>query len=101
MCIKILSNLFCSLLQGGQYLFIEHVPENEGTFVRWLQKVLSQTKIWPSLFGGCHLDIDPIVNIKDVGFHHVTWDIFTLDGYVSHPFHLILSRQHILGVAIR
>ncbi|XP_012249522.1 methyltransferase-like protein 7A [Bombus impatiens] len=89
------------LTPGGQYLFIEHVPENEGTFVRWLQKVLSQTKIWPSLFGGCHLDIDPIVNIKDVGFHHVTWDIFTLNGYVSHPFHLILSRQHILGVAIR
>lgn len=89
------------LAPGGQYIFIEHIPENEGTLLRWLQKILSQTKIWPSLFGGCRLDIDPVVNIKSAGFNHITWDIFTLDGYVSHPFHLILSRQHVLGVAIR
>ncbi|OAD53556.1 Methyltransferase-like protein 7B [Eufriesea mexicana] len=89
------------LTPGGRYLFIEHIPENEGTFIRWLQKMLSQTRIWPSLYGGCHLDIHPIVDIKNTGFNHVTWDTFTLEGYVSQTFHLILSRQHVLGVAVR
>ncbi|XP_076628898.1 thiol S-methyltransferase TMT1A-like [Colletes latitarsis] len=89
------------LAPGGQYLFIEHVPESKGIFIRWLQKVLSQTGIWPSFFGGCHLDFDPIAHIKNVGFDRITWDTFTLEGYVSHTFQLILSRQHILGVAVR
>ncbi|XP_076673605.1 thiol S-methyltransferase TMT1A-like [Andrena cerasifolii] len=89
------------LSPGGRYLFIEHVPESEGTFVRWLQKVLSQTGIWPSFFGGCHLDVDPIVHIKNAGFDRVTWDTFTLEGYVSQSFHLTLSRRHVLGVAVR
>ncbi|XP_029040197.1 methyltransferase-like protein 7A [Osmia bicornis bicornis] len=89
------------LAPGGQYLFIEHVPANEGTFIRYLQKILSQTRIWPSFFGGCHLDIDPITHIKNAGFDHVISATFTLDGYVSQSFHLALSRQHVLGVAVR
>ncbi|XP_076174214.1 thiol S-methyltransferase TMT1A-like isoform X2 [Ptiloglossa arizonensis] len=89
------------LAPGGYYLFIEHIPESEGTFIRWLQKVLSQTGIWPSLFGGCHLDINPLVHIKKVGFDRIIWNTFTLEGYVSQRFQLILSRQHVFGVAIR
>lgn len=89
------------LAPGGQYLFIEHVPEKEGSFIRFLQKILSQTGIWPSLFGGCHLDSDPITHIKIAGFDHVISDTFTLDGYVSQSFHLGLSKQHVLGVAVR
>ncbi|KOC58946.1 Methyltransferase-like protein 7B [Habropoda laboriosa] len=89
------------LTPGGQYLFIEHIPENEGTFIRWIQKILSQTGIWPSLFGGCCLNINPIEDIKNTGFNHITWDTFTLGGDVSQPFHLILSKQHILGMAVR
>ncbi|CAK9820578.1 Thiol S-methyltransferase METTL7B [Anthophora plagiata] len=89
------------LAPGGQYLFMEHIPENEGTFVRWMQKMLSQTGIWPSLFGGCCLNVNPIVDIKNTGFDHITWDTFTLEGYVTQSFHLMLSKQHILGVAVR
>ncbi|XP_017893553.1 methyltransferase-like protein 7A [Ceratina calcarata] len=89
------------LAPGGQYLFIEHTPENEGTFIRWLQKMLSRTRLWPSLFGGCNLDVDPIADIKNAGFYQITWDTFTLDGFVSQYFHFILSKQHVLGIAIR
>lgn len=39
--------------------------------------------------------------IKNAGFDQIIWNTFTLKGYVSHFFHLILSKQHILGVAIR
>nr|XP_031834451.1 methyltransferase-like protein 7A isoform X1 [Nomia melanderi]XP_031834452.1 methyltransferase-like protein 7A isoform X1 [Nomia melanderi] len=89
------------LAPGGHYLFMEHIPEREGTFIRWLQKALSQTKIWPSLFGGCHLNVDIMMNIQNAGFDRVSWAMFTLEGYVSQTFHLILSKQHILGVAVR
>ncbi|XP_015440331.1 PREDICTED: methyltransferase-like protein 7A, partial [Dufourea novaeangliae] len=89
------------LAPGGQYLFIEHILENEGTFIRWLQIALSQTRVWPSLFGGCHLDVDPIIQIQNTGFNHLTWNTFALHGYVSQTFHLALSRQHVLGVAVR
>ncbi|XP_076655746.1 thiol S-methyltransferase TMT1A-like [Halictus rubicundus] len=89
------------LAPGGQYLFIEHVPETEGTFVYWLQKVLSQMKIWPSLFGGCRLTADPIKHIRNIGFASITCDTFILEGCVTQNFHLVLSRKHILGIAIR
>ncbi|CAL7943955.1 unnamed protein product [Xylocopa violacea] len=89
------------LTPGGQYLFVEHIAENEGTFVRWLQGMLSRTKIWPSLFGGCHLNVNPIVDIKNAGFNHVVWDTFTVESYASRSFHWILSKQHVLGVAVR
>nr|XP_033326598.1 methyltransferase-like protein 7A [Megalopta genalis] len=89
------------LAPGGHYLFIEHVPETEGTFVRRLQKLLSQTKIWSALFGGCRLNANPMKHIRKIGFASITCDTFILDGYVTQHFHLVLSRKHVLGIAIR
>ncbi|XP_076239668.1 thiol S-methyltransferase TMT1A-like isoform X2 [Calliopsis andreniformis] len=89
------------LSRGGLYLFIEHVPESERTFVGWLQKVLSQSRIWPSFFGGCHLDVNLIGYIKNAGFERVTWDTFTLDSDTSLSFHFTLTRHHVIGIAIR
>lgn len=80
---------------------MEHVPEKQGTFVLWLQKVLSRTGIWPSLFGDCRLDADCTSEIKKIGFKEISWLSVTLDGYVTHPFLLILSRQHIFGIATK
>ncbi|XP_011630835.1 methyltransferase-like protein 7A [Pogonomyrmex barbatus] len=89
------------LTPGGKYIFVEHVPEKESTFVRWLQIVLTQTGIWPSLFGDCRLDINCVTDIKNAGFKKISWTFLDLDGYVSHPLYLTLSRQHVFGIATR
>ncbi|XP_019698021.1 methyltransferase-like protein 7A [Harpegnathos saltator] len=89
------------LAPGGKYIFVEHLPEKEGTFVRWLQIGLTRTGIWPSLFGDCRLDADCVAEIENIGFEKVSWTSLALEGYVSHPLHLFLSRQHVFGIATR
>ncbi|XP_014469089.1 PREDICTED: methyltransferase-like protein 7A isoform X2 [Dinoponera quadriceps] len=89
------------LAQGGKYIFVEHVLEKEDTFVRWLQIALTRTGIWPSLFGDCRLDADCVTEIENTGFEKVSWTSLALEGYVSHPLHLFLSRQHVFGIATR
>lgn len=88
-------------MQGGKYIFVEHVPEKKGTFIRWLQIALTRTGIWPSLFGDCRLDADCIAEIENAGFEKVSWTFLALEGYVSHSFHLSLSKQHVFGIATR
>lgn len=78
---------------------MEHVPDREGTFARWLQTFLTKTKIWPSLFGGCRLDANPIEDIENAGFKDIVWECQTLEGFVSQPYHLFLTRHHIFGTA--
>lgn len=94
-------SIFVMNFQGGKYIFVEHVPEKEGTFVRWLQIALTRTSIWPSLFGNCRLDADCVAEIENTGFEKVSWTSLALEGYVSHPLHLFLSRQHVFGIATR
>ncbi|XP_012527730.1 methyltransferase-like protein 7A [Monomorium pharaonis] len=89
------------LAPGGKYIFVEHVPEKEGTFIRWLQIALTRCGIWPSLFGNCRLDVDCVADIENAGFKKVSWTFLALEGYVSHPLHLTLSRQHVFGIATR
>ncbi|KAG7212825.1 hypothetical protein KM043_002182 [Ampulex compressa] len=89
------------LTPDGKYFFVEHISEKNGTLVPWLQKAFSRTGIWPSLFGNCRLDSDPITEIEKVGFKEVSWTPVVLEGYVSKTFHLMLSRHHAFGVAIR
>lgn len=93
--------ILCKIFQGGKYFFMEHIAENEGTFTRWIQTMLTRTNLWPSLYGDCRLDSNPIKEIEKVGFEKLHWKTFTLRGYVSHPFHLFLSRRHLIGTAIR
>ncbi|XP_077267088.1 thiol S-methyltransferase TMT1A-like isoform X1 [Temnothorax americanus] len=89
------------LAPGGKYIFVEHVPEKKGTFIRWLQIALTRTGIWPALFGDCRLDVDCVADIENAGFNKVSWTFLALEGYVSHPFHLTLSRQHVFGIATK
>lgn len=102
---KLLTYVYIAILimnfQGGKYIFVEHVLEKEGTFVRWLQIALTRTGIWPSLFGDCHLDVDCVTEIENTGFEKVSWTSLALEGYVTHPLHLFLSKQHIFGIATR
>ncbi|XP_063975665.1 thiol S-methyltransferase TMT1A-like [Diachasmimorpha longicaudata] len=89
------------LAPGGKYFFLEHVPDKEETFTRWLQDFLTKTKIYPSLFGDCRLDSNPLCNIKSTGFSKVSWESIVLKGYVTHPYHFYLSRNHIMGIATK
>ncbi|XP_011691056.1 PREDICTED: methyltransferase-like protein 7A isoform X1 [Wasmannia auropunctata] len=89
------------LAPGGKYIFVEHIPEKEGTFIRWLQLALTRTGIWPSLFGDCRLDVNCVADIENAGFKKVSWTFLALEGYISYSLHLILSRQHVCGIATR
>ncbi|KAI4477841.1 hypothetical protein M0804_012321 [Polistes exclamans] len=86
---------------GGRYIFMEHVPETKDYFLRWIQIILTRSGLWPSLFGNCHLDFDIIREINDAGFKRVTSTSVILDGPVSQTVHLLLTGQHVLGVAMR
>ncbi|XP_025602422.1 putative methyltransferase-like protein 7A [Athalia rosae] len=90
------------LVQGGTYFFMEHTPDpRQGTLIRWLQMFWSRSGIWPSLYGGCRPDFDPIPSIEMAGFEQVTWRRAALHGDTSRPHHLALTRHHIIGTAIR
>lgn len=80
---------------------MEHVPEKKDYFLRWIQIILTRSGLWPSLFGNCHLDFDIIREINDAGFKRVTSTSVILDGPVSQTVHLLLTGQHVLGVAMR
>ncbi|XP_015120552.1 methyltransferase-like protein 7B [Diachasma alloeum] len=89
------------LAPGGKYFFLEHIPDKEETFARWLQGFLTKTKIYPSLFGDCRLDSNPLYDIKTAGFSKVSCESIVLKGYVTHPYHLYLTRNHIMGTATK
>ncbi|XP_058804216.1 N6-adenosine-methyltransferase TMT1A-like [Phymastichus coffea] len=89
------------LAPGGTYLFMEHLPDKPGSFVAWIQMMLTKTKIWPSLFGACRLDFDPIEHLERSRLKNLSWQRIVLQGYVSQPHHLLLSRHHIIGSASR
>ena len=80
---------------------MEHIPATEGTFTSWIQKMLTKTHVWPSLYGHCRLDYNPIKDIEKVGFEKVMWKTFVLPGYASHRVHLYLSRRHLIGTATK
>jgi hypothetical protein len=90
-----------NVLKGGKYLFLEHFPDKEGSFIGWIQMILTKTKIWPTLFGGCRLNSDPTRDIKRYGFKEIKLEHVTLQGDVSHPHHLLLTRHHVIGSATR
>ena len=80
---------------------MEHVAEPEGTFTNKLQSLLTNTKFWPNFFGGCRLNVNPLREIESCGFRKVLTKDIILHGYVSQPLCLILSRKHIIGLAVK
>ncbi|KAK0178836.1 hypothetical protein PV327_007684 [Microctonus hyperodae] len=89
------------LAPGGKYFFLEHVPDKPGTLICYIQRFLTKTRIWPSLFGDCRLDSNPINEIENTKFKDVIWKPITLCGYVSQPYKLYLTRNHIMGTATK
>ncbi|XP_016839761.1 methyltransferase-like protein 7A isoform X2 [Nasonia vitripennis] len=89
------------LAPGGRYLFFEHLPDEQGSFISRVQMILTRTRIWPALYGGCRLDSNPTKDIENIGFEEVKLEHVVLQGYVSQPHHLLLSRHHIVGSATR
>ncbi|XP_011303282.1 methyltransferase-like protein 7A [Fopius arisanus] len=87
------------LAPGGKYFFLEHIPEQEETFTHWFQWFLTKSKIYPSLFGDCRLDSSPLNDINTAGFSKISCESIILKGYVTHPYHLYLTRNHIMGIA--
>ncbi|XP_034940827.1 methyltransferase-like protein 7B [Chelonus insularis] len=87
------------LVLDGQYFFLEHIPHRKGTLTRWLQELLTKTKIWPTLFGDCRLDSNPLKEIKTTGFRKVKWDTFKLQGDVTQSYRLNLTCYHMMGIA--
>lgn len=79
---------------------MEHVPEKQKSLVKWLQKFLTSTNIWPSLYGDCKLDSNPVQEIKRAGFHKVDYKEIVLEGVVSRPLHLLLTKRHVIGTAV-
>lgn len=80
---------------------MEHIAEPKGTLAEKLQTILTNTGFWPTFFGGCRLNINPIKEIETCGFKKVLSKQIILDGYVSQPLCLSLTRKHIIGVAIK
>ncbi len=88
-----LREAFRVMKPGGRFVFIEHIPGGEGSWLRRVQRV-----VWPIwyVFGdGCCLKRDAVSYIKAAGFVNIDYDTFVLGGgsYVT--------RCHIAGQATK
>ncbi|MFJ2017566.1 class I SAM-dependent methyltransferase [Streptomyces nodosus] len=63
---RALSELRRVLRPGGELRFFEH-GRGGGRAMRFTQRMVDRT-VWPFLFGGCHVDRDPVASISSAGF---------------------------------
>ncbi|MEW2495318.1 class I SAM-dependent methyltransferase [Streptomyces nodosus] len=63
---RALSELRRVLRPGGELRFFEH-GRGGGRAMRFTQRMADRT-VWPFLFGGCHVDRDPVAAISSAGF---------------------------------
>ncbi|MFF7144043.1 class I SAM-dependent methyltransferase [Streptomyces sp. SID2888] len=63
---RALSELRRVLRPGGELRFFEH-GRGGGRAMRFTQRMVDRT-VWPFLFGGCHVDRDPVAAISSAGF---------------------------------
>ncbi|AJE39547.1 class I SAM-dependent methyltransferase [Streptomyces nodosus] len=63
---RALSELRRVLRHGGELRFFEH-GRGGGRAMRFTQRMVDRT-VWPLLFGGCHVDRDPVAAISSAGF---------------------------------
>lgn len=89
------------LLQGGKYIFVEHVKEwdKKNHWMRHhLQNILSWTGFWPFTFDGCYLNRNPLPIIEAVGFSDVTVE----RDYAPMPAaFMMVASPHLKGVATK
>lgn len=87
------------LRPGGHFFFIEHVISPPGTFLRYVQIILSKSRIWPFLFEGCQLNRDTGKLVKEQpGFAKTECTHFKLN---TDSLFLGFVRSHAYGVATR
>jgi ubiquinone/menaquinone biosynthesis C-methylase UbiE len=79
------------LKPGGRFLFIEHVADLSGTWLRRTQRLLRPLVRY--LADGCHIDRDTALAIERHGFAGVAYQRFRL------PIPLV--SPHIIGVATK
>ncbi|XP_077541463.1 thiol S-methyltransferase TMT1B-like isoform X2 [Haemaphysalis longicornis] len=87
---KVLSEARRVLVKGGHLIFLDHVGYPKGTWLRWMQDILSP--LWKVALCNCCLNLDTEEHIRASGFSEVTVRYFDVDI----P---LLSRQ-ICGVAV-
>ncbi|KAF4528199.1 hypothetical protein B566_EDAN014024 [Ephemera danica] len=76
-----------------------HVLAKPGTTLNKVQRVLSQSRIWPTLFLGCRLDKETGKEVKRAGFSDV--DLKDLEVYSESHIAFKLIRAHVAGVATK
>ncbi|XP_057448202.1 uncharacterized protein LOC130739807 [Lotus japonicus] len=80
------------LRPGGLYVFVEHVAEKDGTFLKFLQRVLDPLQ--QTVADGCHLSRETGNNISSAGFSNVELEM----AYLSNASFV---NPHIYGIAYK
>jgi hypothetical protein len=86
-------------LQGGLYIFLEHCPEPQDTFLYKTQNFLTVTKLWPVIFDGCHLNRDALQDIKLAQFSDTDYQYVRIDS--EHNRFSRFMRTHVFGTAVK
>jgi ubiquinone/menaquinone biosynthesis C-methylase UbiE len=86
--------------QGGKFYYWEHVHDVPGTWLHFLQNLLTYT-IWDLCFG-CHLNrnIDHVVEENKTLFSHIDQERFDIP-LMNGSFAWKLVRVHVMGVATK
>jgi ubiquinone/menaquinone biosynthesis C-methylase UbiE len=79
------------LKPGGQFIFLEHVAAECGTWMRQVQDGI--TPIWKTLFDNCHPNRESWKALQSAGFDAVRYEHFQLQLPIVGP--------HIAGTAIK
>lgn len=87
------------LKPGGKAIFVEHVASTgigKGEFMYVVQRILSQSGIWPAIGDGCHLDRETGRAIEScTGWSSVSYSHFKEYMMACVPM------DHIIGVAVK
>lgn len=87
---KVLREIMRVLKPGGRFYFIEHVIEPPGSWVRYIQIIM--TPIWRHFKFNCHLDRDTTV-IEKFGFENLHTEIW----YRPIEFYYFFSKRGFIG----
>ncbi|XP_066947013.1 thiol S-methyltransferase TMT1A-like [Macrobrachium rosenbergii] len=99
--VKILRNILRILAPGGKFYFYEHIKEfnpSKHPIRRFLQILLTKTRIWPFLLDECCLDRDMLHALEKAGFSKVEAERFYVE--IDH-FVFQIIEPSLKGVAVK